>query len=104
MEKVRITKRIFTLTAVIGSLVILAMVVANTLWSSRQAVSATDEAVSAVSAFYLEAMAERRAHTITNQIDNNFEHMEMARVFIEKEEIASQEQLRRSARSSPCCR
>ena len=94
MEKVRITKRIFTLTAVIGSLVILAMVVANTLWSSRQAVSATDEAVSAVSAFYLEAMAERRAHTITNQIDNNFEHMEKARVFIEEEEIASQEQLR----------
>ena len=94
MEKVRITKRIFTLTAVIGSLVILAMVVANTLWSSRQAVSATDEAVSAVSAFYLDAMAERRAHTITNQIDNNFEHMEKARVFIEEEEIASQEQLR----------
>ena len=39
-------------------------------------------------------MAERRAHTITNQIDNNFEHMEKARVFIEEEEIASQEQLR----------
>ena len=82
------------LTAIIGSLVVLATVTANTLWSARRTSIATDEAVSAVSSFYLEAMADRRAKTITNLINNNFDEMEKAVTFIGHEDVDSQDDLR----------
>ena len=94
MRRNKITNRTLVLTAVIGSLLILAMMSANTLWASRQASAATDEAVSAVSSFYLEAMADRRAKTITNLINSNFDKMEKAVDFIEDEKIESQDELR----------
>ena len=61
-QKRQITNRSFVLTAVLGSLLILAMMTANTIWVSRQAGAATNEAVSAVSSFYLEAMADNESH------------------------------------------
>ena len=94
MNKKHITGKVFVMTAVIGSLLITAMLVANTLWASRETVSATDDAVSAVSAFYLKAMADRRAKTITNLINNNFEQLEKVVAVIESEDIKSQEDLR----------
>ena len=93
-QKKQMTKRTFVLTAVIGSLLIVAMVIVSTLWASKQTVAATDEAVSAVSSFYLEAMADRRAKTIKNLISDNFEEMEKAVAFIEDEKVDSQEELR----------
>ena len=93
-KKKRITKRTLILTAVIGSFLIMATLAANTLWTSRRNESATNEAVSAVSSFYLEAMADRRARIITNQINNSFVQMEKAISFIVDEEVGSQEELR----------
>ncbi len=93
-KKKKITTKTFVLTAVIGSLLIMVMVSANALRASKQAASATDEAVSAVSSFYLEAMADRRARTITNLISNNFEEMEKAVDFIEDAGANTQEELR----------
>ena len=93
-QKKKITNKTLILTAVIGSLLVLAMMSANTIWASKQSNAATDEAVSAVSSFYLEAMADRRAKTITNLINNNFDEMEKAVAFIEDEKIDSQEELR----------
>lgn len=93
-QKKKITTKTFLLTAVIGSLLIMAMLLANTIWSSKRTSTATDEAVSAVSAFYLEAMADRRAKTITNLISNSFEEMETAVSFIADEKVESQEELR----------
>jgi len=93
-RKKQMTKRTFVLTAVICSLLIVAMVTANTIWASKQTAAATDEAVSAVSSFYLEAMADRRAKTITNLISDNFDEMEKAVAFIEDEKVDSQEDLR----------
>ncbi len=52
--------------------------ISNMLWTSRQTAMATSEAVGAVSTFYLEAMADRRAKTITNLINSNFDHMQKA--------------------------
>ncbi|MCR5322957.1 MAG: hypothetical protein K6E85_06785 [Lachnospiraceae bacterium] len=78
MKKRTITRKTFALTATIGSLLIVAFLAVNTLWASRQTVKATEDAVSAVSSFYLEAMADRRAKTITNLIENNFDQMEKA--------------------------
>ncbi len=82
------------MTAVIGSLLIMAMLAANTVWMSSRTNAATDEAVTAVSSFYLEAMADRRAKTITNLISNNFDEMEKAVSFIAEENVGSQEELR----------
>ena len=77
-QKKKITDKTLVLTAIIGSLLITAMVIANTLWVSKRSNDATNEAVSAVSSFYLEAMADRRAKIITNLINNNFDEMEKA--------------------------
>lgn len=93
-RKKKITNRTLVLTAVVGSLLIVAMVSCNTLWLSRQSNRATEEAVSAVSSFYLDTMADRRARTITNLINNSFDEMEKAVAYIEDEEVASQDQLR----------
>lgn len=93
-QKKKITDKTLLLTAIIGSLLIMAMVIASTLWVSKQSSDATNEAVSAVSSFYLEAMADRRAKIITNLINNNFDEMEKAVDYIDHEKIDSQEELR----------
>ena len=95
MANKKISNRAFVLTAVIGSLLIMAMVTANSVWASRQTGVATDEAVRTVSSFYLEAMADRRAKTISNLINSSFDQMEKAVAYIADEEIDSQEALRR---------
>ena len=92
--KKKITNRTIVLTAVIGSIFVMAMITANTLWSSNQTGIATDEAVSEVSSFYLEAMADRRSRTITNLINSNFDQMEKAVELIKGEEVDSQDELR----------
>ena len=93
-RKRRITKRTVVLTAVTGSLLIMLMELANTFWAAKQTGAATDEAVSLVSSFYLEAMADRRAKTITNLINESFAEMEEAVEYIEEEGAGSQEELR----------
>lgn len=90
----RITNRSFLLTAVIGSLLIMALVTANSIWLSNQTLLKTEGAISAVSVFYLDTMADRRARTVSNQIDNEFSQMEKALDFIRDEKIESQEELR----------
>ncbi len=84
----------FVLTAVIGSLLVMAIVIGTTLWASKETAAETDEAVAAVSHFYLEAMADRRAKIITNHINNNLYYMEKALAVIAEEGIDSQEALR----------
>ena len=93
-KKKRITNKVFLLTAVIGSLLIIAMVTANSIYSSNQTILETEEAVAAVSRFYLDTMADRRAQAVSNLIDNEFSQMEKALAFIQDEEIESQEELR----------
>ncbi len=93
-KRFRITNRDFILTAVVGCLLIAGMMTVGAFWASRKAASATSEAVSSVSSFYLEAMADRRAKTITNLINSNFEDMEASLAFINNENITTQEELR----------
>lgn len=95
-KKKRITTRTFVLTAVSGSLLIMFMVMANTLWASRQTITATNEAVSSVSSFYLETMADHRARIITNLINDSFDEMEKALLFIDEEAPKTQEELQRT--------
>ena len=72
------------------------MVMANTLWASRQTITATNEAVSSVSSFYLETMADHRARIITNLINDSFDEMEKALLFIDEEAPKTQEELQRT--------
>ena len=94
MMKKLITKKTFILTAVLGSIILMAMIISKAILSSKQTVTATNEAVSEVSSFYLEAMADRRAKTITNLINSNFDHMEKAVSYINSEKIGSEAELR----------
>ena len=94
IKKIRITRKTIVLAAILGSIILMTTVITSVLWSSKQIVSATNEAVSEVSAFYLEAMADRRAKTIVNLINNDFNQMEAALTFLEEEDIRSQEDLR----------
>ena len=89
-----ITRKTFILTAIVGAILLISMVIINTVLSSRQTIKATNEAVSEVSSFYLEAMADRRARTVPNLINNNFDQMEKAVAFIDGEGIESEEDLR----------
>ncbi len=93
-QKRRITNKTFLLTAVIGSLLIVTLVTASTLWNAKKTGKATDEAVSAVSSFYLETMADSHAKTITNLISNSFDEMRIAIAYISDEDVKSQEDLR----------
>ena len=94
MKIKRVTNKTFVLTAAIGSILIMLMVTVNNIWSVQQTQTATNNAVSAVSSFYLEAMADRRAKTITNLISNNFSQMEKALTVFSDEGIENQDQLR----------
>ena len=93
-RKIEITHTTFVGTAVFGSLFIVIALSLFVLWTSRQTVVATDQAVSAVSSFYLEAIADRRSREITNLIDDNFVQMGEALEFIKDERIESQDDLR----------
>ena len=77
-NKKDINNKRFVYTAVIGSVLVMVILAFSTIWASRKSISATDEAVSAVSSFYLDAMADQRARTSNNLINNNFEHMNTA--------------------------
>ena len=94
MMKMQITKRTFRITAIIGGMLLTLMIIINTVVSTRQTTKATNEAVYEVSTFYLEAMADRRAKTITNLIDRNFSQMDKAVAYIHNEGIRTEKQLR----------
>ena len=89
-----ISGRSFVITAALGSTLIMLILIVSTLWASKQTISSTNNAVSVVSSFYLEDMADHNARTITNLIDNNFIQMGKAIEFIKGEGISSQEELR----------
>ena len=89
-----ITRKTFRITAIVGGILLVIMIIINTVVSNRQTTKATNEAVYEVSSFYLEAMADRRAKTITNLISRNFSQMEKAVAYIHKEGIKTERGLR----------
>ena len=90
-----IANKQFVYIVVIGSVIIMLILGLSSFWASRKTITMTDDAVSAVSSFYLEAMADQRSQTISNLIDYNFEHMEKALYVLESEDIETQEELRK---------
>ncbi len=78
----------------IGSLLIMSLVISLLIYPSKRLITSTNKAVSAVSSFYLEAMADRRAKTISNLIDNNFGQMDKAIAYIDEEQAGTIEEFR----------
>ncbi len=93
-QRKMITSKAFVFTAVFGSLLIMSLLTVSTFLNSKNTGKATDEAVSAVSSFYLETMADSHAKTITNLMNNSFDEMRIATAYIADEEVNSPEQLR----------
>jgi diguanylate cyclase (GGDEF)-like protein len=94
VKKRKVTRKTFIWTVVTGCLLVISLILSLLLWTSKRLIFSTDKAVSAVSSFYLEAMADRRSKTITNLIDNNFDMMAKAVDFIDDEQIESTEEFR----------
>ncbi len=94
MKNRLIVNKTFILTAVIGGILIMSLVIGNVFWASTKTIRVTNEAVSAVSAFYLDEMEDRRAKTITNLINSNFETMQRAMAMLKEEGVDDAEDLR----------
>lgn len=94
MMKKGITWKTFVITAVAGSVLIMLILILSTIWASNRIITTTDDAVSSVSSFYLEAMADNNAETIVNLINSNFAQMDKAVEYLRNEGIGSQEEFR----------
>ncbi len=80
--------------AIWGGITIAAVLIITTLWISKSARIGTDQAVSRVSEFYLDELAGRRARVVSEELNNNFRHIEKALDVLEDSDLESEETLR----------
>lgn len=83
------------ITAVVGALIVVLIVTGATLWMSSGARSATDEAVSMVSDFYLEELAGRRIQVVSRFFETQAEQMDRAVNLMNDQVLSSQDTLRK---------
>ncbi len=80
--------------AVLGGMIIAAILLITTVWVSGSARTGTNQAVSRVSEFYLEELAGRRAQVIAEDLKNNFSYIEKALGILEPSDLENQQTLR----------
>ena len=80
--------------ALIGGILIAAILLITTVWVSGRARVGTNQAVNRVSKFYLEELAGRRAQVVSEELKRNVAYMENALSIIEDYNLESQESLR----------
>ena len=88
-------KRSISLTAVIGSILVLLVVTAAALWTASGTRTAADHAAFAVSEFYLEELAGRRSEIVTSFLETKAQQMERAVSLLNPKILESQETLRK---------
>lgn len=81
--------------AVAGGIIIAVILLVTTVWVSESSRTGTDQAVSRVSAFYLEELAGRRAQVVAEELKTRFSYMENAVAILEEADLESQETLRK---------
>ncbi|MEY8338785.1 response regulator [Lachnospiraceae bacterium 62-35] len=81
--------------AILGGVVIAAILLITTIWVSNSARTGTNQAVTKVSKFYLEELAGRRALVVSEELKSNFAYMDNALSILEASDLESQETLRR---------
>lgn len=88
-------KRSISLTAVIGSILVLLVVTAAALWTASGTRTAANRAAFAVSEFYLEELAGRRSEIVTSFLETKAQQMERAVSLLNPKILESQETLRK---------
>ncbi len=81
-------------SAVWGGMIIASILLLTMVWVSDRARTGTRQAVNQVSEFYLEELAGRRAQVVSEELRNNFTHMENALSVLEDSDLESQDTLR----------
>ena len=80
--------------ALLGGVIIAAILLVTTIWASGKARSSTSQAVKRVSEFYLEELAGRRAQVVSEELKNHVTYMKNALDILEPSYLESQESLR----------
>ncbi|MCI8517848.1 MAG: response regulator [Hungatella sp.] len=80
--------------ALIGGILIAAILLITTVWVSGRARVGTSQAVNRVSKFYLEELAGRRASVVSEELNNHFTYMKNALSVLEDSDLESQDALR----------
>ena len=88
-EKKNLTTRI----AVIGIVVVAAIMVGGTIWMSQSANKDTEDAVRSVSLLYLDELAGRREQVVENSLTDNIDRMETAVGLLTEEDLSDVEHL-----------
>ena len=78
---------------ILVSMIVAAMVVAGTLWMGRNARVANDEAVRAVSVFFMDELAGRREQVVATNMENYISNMQAAISLITEEDLVDEEHL-----------
>ncbi len=81
--------------AIWGGAVVAILLLLTTVWISGSAQEGADQAVSRVSEFYLEELAGRRAHVVSEELRNQFAYMESALDILDDTDLESKETLSR---------
>ena len=94
-KKGLLMKRSISLTAVIGSILVLLVVTAAAVWTAAGTRTAADHAAFAVSEFYLEELAGRRSEIVTSFLETKAQQIERAVSLLNPKILESQETLRK---------
>lgn len=78
----------------VGAIVVMAVVMAATMWMSAGATVVTDQAVDKVGGFYLQELAGHRTQVISGSLEERFEQMRRAMKLMAEEGVDTQEEVR----------
>ncbi len=79
--------------AILGTVVVLVTLVLGTWWVGQSATRATEEAVNAVSMFYLDELAGRREQVVAKNLSTNIENLQTAVSLLTDEDLSSMQNL-----------
>ena len=79
--------------AILGGIVVVAILVFGTVWMGQSASRGTEKAVRSVSLLFLDELAGRREQVIEDNLQDNIEKMNVAIGLLSEEDLSSQEHL-----------
>ncbi|MBR4513543.1 MAG: response regulator [Lachnospiraceae bacterium] len=79
---------------VIGSILVIIILIAGTMWTGRSATKDNEAAVKSVSLFYLSELAGRRKQVVQTMLSDYISDTDVAIGLIEKDDLSSEEKLR----------
>ncbi len=82
-----------TMAAVIGSILLVAILVVSTIWIGRSARDDTEKAVHSVSLLYLDELAGRREQVVEDNINGKIDSIETALGLMTEEDLSDSEHL-----------